>query len=119
MVLDSDNLRDFAANLQQAVRAAPSWPFACTYRIPTPPPPYVMVSTTELAVIYTQGGSTPVLLTEAPLDDCAQGGQWYYSAADPVTWLPTQIDLCPDMCNSVQSELDVSIEIQFACVSGV
>jgi hypothetical protein len=74
---------------------------------------------TEPAVIYTQGGNPPVLLTHTTEDDCTQGGQWFfYWAKDPAPLLPTRIDLCPDTCAMVQAEFDVSIQIQFTCIGG-
>jgi hypothetical protein len=75
-----------------------------------------MVDTTTVEVIYMQGGTTPTPLDPAPGNDCANGGQWYYSAQDPNTMLPTKLDLCTDGCTMVQSDPKASIEIRFACV---
>jgi hypothetical protein len=114
------NLRGLDTSLRTALRRL--WTdggIACEYPIPEPPPPYVLVDPTHVAVIFTPGGKPPVLMTPARANDCANGGQWYYSVQDPITLLPTQIDLCPDACAMARAELDVSIQIQFACLGTV
>ena len=63
-----------------------------------------------------QGGTTPTPLEWAPGNDCASGGQWYYAAQDPITMVPTKLDLCTEACVVVQSDPEASIEIGFACV---
>jgi hypothetical protein len=75
-----------------------------------------MVDTTTVEVIYMQGGTRAVELTPATNNDCAQGGQWYYSAQDPDTGIPTKLQLCPDTCTMVQSDPEANIEIRLACV---
>jgi hypothetical protein len=110
---------DFATGLRQALKAIKAKLVSCSYPVPAPPPPFVMVDTTTVKVIYKQGGTTDVELTYATANDCAQGGQWYYSEQDPLTTLPTKLDLCPDACTMVQSDLDASIDIRFECLGEV
>jgi hypothetical protein len=106
---------DFATGLRQALRAVRAQLVNCDYVIPTIPPPYVMVDSATMQVIYLEGGTTPIVLEPAPGNDCANGGQWYYSELDPVTALPTKVGLCPDACTTIRSDLDASIHIRYVC----
>jgi hypothetical protein len=108
-----------ATGLRQALKAIKATLVECSYDVPAPPPPFVMVNTTTVKVIYKQGGTTNVELTYATNNDCAQGGQWYYSAQDPVTSLPTKLELCTDACTMVRSDLDAAMDIQFECLGEV
>ena len=91
-------------------------PVGCSYDVPEPPPPHVMIDTTTVEVTYFWGGTTPMPLDFAPGNDCASGGQWYYSEQDPVALMPTRLELCTDACTTVQSDPAASIEIRFACL---
>jgi hypothetical protein len=106
---------DMAAALRAALGRIKADLVGCSYGVPTPPP-YVTVDSTTVQVIYKQGGTTEVPLTFATNNDCAQGGQWYYSEQDPTTLLPTTLELCPDICTMVQADLDASIHIRFECL---
>jgi hypothetical protein len=88
----------------------------CKYDVPTPPDGFVMIDSTTVKVIYMQNGTTPVELQVATNNDCAQGGDWWYSAQDPATSLPTKLEFCTDACARVQADLDASIDIQFDCL---
>jgi hypothetical protein len=110
---------DFAEGLRQALKAIKAKLVSCSYPVPAPPPPFVMLNSTTVQVIYKQGGTQNVPLSYATANDCAQGGQWYYSEQDPVTSLPTKLDLCPDACAMVQSDLDATIDIRFECLGEV
>ena len=105
---------DFATRLQNAVKEIAGTSVSCEYGIPPPPPPYVMFSTTVLEVFYTTG-SARTQLTEAQSDDCANGGDWYFSATDS-NGIPTRIGLCADMCNRARADLTAAIDLQFPCL---
>jgi hypothetical protein len=108
---------DFGAALGAALGSIASSLVSCEYPVPVPPPPYVMVSTTDVeAILTTSAGSTP--LTRAPNDDCGQGGEWYYGSYDQYG-LPTQIDLCPATCSAAQSDLSAAVSIHFNCLGEV
>ena len=92
---------------------------SCQYAVPPPPPPYIMLDTTGITVAYTANGGTQTL-TQAPSNDCSNGGQWYWSAYDTSTPpQPTELGLCPDMCTQAQTDLDASISITFECLGEV
>jgi hypothetical protein len=110
---------DFATGLRQALKAMMAKVVSCSYRFPLPPPPFVMVDSTLIEVIYMQGGVTPQVLDMALANDCTNGGQWYYSEQDPVTNIPTKLELCPAACTVVQADLDAFIDIRFKCIDDV
>jgi hypothetical protein len=107
-----------AYGLRQVVQQIRDRVAGCSYVVPAPPPPFVMVDATTVDFIYMQGGTTEVRLTKAPQDDCAMGGDWYFSAYDQTTGLPTRFDLCADLCTIVQSDLDASLETLWLCLEG-
>jgi hypothetical protein len=104
---------DFATALRDALGSIASSLVSCNYPIPPPPAGYIMLSTTQVSVVYTSStGQTP--LTQAPGDDCTQGGDWYYATYSGTT--PTQIDLCPNMCTTAQADINAAIDIEFTCL---
>jgi hypothetical protein len=103
---------NFATALTNALSSIAQQLISCEYPVPQPPPGYIMLSTTQVDVTYT-GSNGQTALTQAPGDDCAQGGEWHYA---PYSGVPTQIDLCPDMCTQAQSDINSSISIQFTCL---
>jgi hypothetical protein len=106
---------DFATNVQQALKRIKAELTGCTYPFPQPPAGFVTVNTQAIRLIYKQGGTTDIVLAEAPQDDCAYGGQWYFSGSD-ANGLPTDINLCPDTCTTVRSDLDASVEVKATCI---
>jgi hypothetical protein len=108
---------DFGQALQDAIGAIAKSLVSCDYPVPKPPPPYVMLSTTDVEItLTTSSGST--LLTRAPGDDCSQGGEWFYSKYGTDN-LPLEIDLCPTTCNLAQSDLNAAVSIHFTCLGEV
>jgi hypothetical protein len=108
---------DFGAALQSAIGAIAASLVSCEYPVPAPPPPYVMLSTTDVKVtLTTSTGATP--LTRAPSDDCTQGGEWFYKSFD-ANMVPTQIDLCPATCAAAQSDLNAAVAIHFNCLGEI
>jgi hypothetical protein len=105
---------NFATALTDALGSIAQQLISCEYPVPTPPPGYIMLSTTQVTVTYTSSsGQTP--LTYATGDDCSQGGEWFYATYDSAG-VPTRMDLCPDMCAQARSDINASIEIQFTCL---
>jgi hypothetical protein len=90
---------------------------SCSYPFPPPPGGYVMVSITLIDVLLTTSATGTVTLTRAPNDDCSQAGQWFVGSFDANN-SPTEIDLCPDTCAVVQSDLNASVSIQLMCLEG-
>jgi hypothetical protein len=110
---------DMAGALRGALARIKADLVGCTYTVPQPPPPYVMIDLTTVLVVYREAGTTDHSLVMAPNNDCASGGDWYYSEQDPVTMIPTKLELCPDVCTTVQSDLDASIHMRFECLGEV
>jgi hypothetical protein len=107
---------NMADDLRATLKKIRATAVKCVYDVPEPPPPYVMVDSTTVKVIYLQGGITEQELKAATDNDCAKGGDWYYSEQDPNTGLPTKLEICKDTCAQVQADLDASIDIRFTCL---
>jgi hypothetical protein len=110
---------DFATGLKQALKAVKARLVKCDYDVPLPPAPYVMIDSTTVQVVYLEGGVTERILTMASGNDCANGGDWYYSEQDPTTMLPTKLKLCDATCATVQADLDAAMDIRFECLGEV
>jgi hypothetical protein len=106
-----------AAALKDTLGAVAGAAATCRYLVPPPPPPYVVFDPRWTEVILTTEG-VQVLLTQAPRDDCTNGGEWYFSAFDAVTTMPTQVGLCPDACAFVAGDPSALIELAFVCMGG-
>jgi hypothetical protein len=110
---------NMADDLRATLKKIRATAVKCAYDVPTPPPPFVMVDSTTVQVIYMKNGTTAVELVPATNNDCAQGGQWFYSEQNPATGQPTKLELCPDTCTMVQADLDAAIDIRFDCLGEV
>ncbi|MBX3185314.1 MAG: hypothetical protein KIT72_01965 [Polyangiaceae bacterium] len=97
--------------LQEIQRAA----IACTLNIPTSSSGGLLDPST-IEVTYTPGGSaTPQTLTRVANAAACSGlpgtGEFYY---DDNT-LPTQINLCPNLCDVVKLDHDAEINVEISC----
>jgi hypothetical protein len=115
---DTTTQPDLAAALKDTLNAVAGAAVTCRYVVPYPPPPYVLLSTTNIEVIATIE-NVPALLSRTPEDDCSQGGEWYFSAHDEVTGMPTEIELCPEACARVSVDPSATIDIVFACLAEI
>ena len=61
-------------------------------------------------------GNVPVRLSLALGNDCSQGGEWYYSAHDEVTRVPTEIELCPETCARVSVDPSATVDLVIPCL---
>jgi hypothetical protein len=110
---------NMADDLRATLKKIKATAVKCAYDVPPTPPTYAFIDASSVKVIYLQNGTTPVELTAATNNDCAQGGDWYYSEQDPNTGIPTKLEICPDKCTEVQLDLDASIDIRFECLKEV
>ena len=86
---------------------------ACNLRIPEVPEGQPALNFDEINVNYTSGAGQ---LQELNYDaNCAQGGGWQYPGDNRVD--PGWIELCPDLCASVQADAQAALEIQVGCVT--
>ena len=60
-------------------------------------------------------GATPVLIPNVPdgSSGCGASNGWYYD--DIIA--PTQVVLCPDVCNTVQANPQAAITVKFGCAT--
>ncbi len=98
----------FVDALQQIQASA----IGCTFSLPQPDSG--LVDLDGISVIYTPGGGsaeTLVRVTDESQCGTAGGRGWY---ADSNT-APTQINLCPDLCNVVKVDDNAQIDVEVAC----
>jgi hypothetical protein len=106
---------DMAAALKAMLNEVAARAATCRYAVPQPPPPFVFLDTSLFDVTLTSG-DVRYALSRAPEDDCSQGGEWHYSAYDEVTGVPTQWELCPEVCAQVSVDPSASIDIVAVCL---
>jgi hypothetical protein len=105
---------DLASSLRATLNGMVDAMARCRYPFPYPPPGYAFVSTLFADVALTVDG-VETRLTEAPEDDCTQGGQWFYSTISPVSGQPVYLELCPDLCARVSRDPTATIWTGFQC----
>lgn len=85
-------------------------PIPCEFAIPEPPTGMTL-DFMEIRLTYTAGDGTRQELTRVPsAAECDPLG-WYFD--DPAT--PTRIELCPDLCMSVQRDAAGRLDIGLGC----
>jgi hypothetical protein len=84
--------------------------------VPWPPPP--VIDSMGFRVDLTSG-DVVTILTYAPDNDCSHGGDWYYSAQDEATLVPTEFELCADACERVSVDPTATIDVVFDCLGEV
>lgn len=101
------NPQAFIQALQQIQASA----ISCHFQMPTTDAGVIDID--EVTIEYSPGGvGTPQTLQRVPdAASCVPNG-WYYD--NNVT--PTTINLCPDMCTTVQSDPNAKIEVQLGCL---
>jgi hypothetical protein len=100
----------FAAAFQAATGSIAASLVSCRYPVPPLPVPY---GASTVDVTYTTGATTTPL-TQAPQNDCANGGDWHFSAAD-ANQQPTELELCPTRCAAGSATLSPTINLTFEC----
>ncbi len=107
---DPQATRDLFLSTLEQIRAQY---VACNLRIPEVPAGEPALDFDEINVNFiTGGGQLQELLYDA---DCAQGTGWQYPGDNREN--PGWIELCPDLCASVQSDAQAELEIQVGCVT--
>ena len=85
----------------------------CAWGIP-PPPAGEKFDPGKVNVIFTPGGGkgTPIGKV-ASAADCGPEGGWYYDNDQA----PTKVMVCDSTCQSIQSDANGKIEVQFGCAT--
>lgn len=87
---------------------------ACQWAIPAPPEGQTFDPAEVNVDLSTNGGSPSPLGYVEGVDACAGvTGGWHYDDAAS----PSEIRLCPDTCDLVQSSDDASVKIKFGCAT--
>lgn len=83
----------------------------CAWGIP-PPPPGENFNPNKVNVIFTPGGGSGAPIGKVgSAADCGPNGGWYYDNDQA----PTKVQVCPGTCQTIQSDPNGQIEIQFGC----
>jgi len=83
----------------------------CAWGIP-PPPAGEVFNPNKVNVIFTPGGGQGAPIGKVgSAADCGPNGGWYYDNDQA----PTQVQVCDSTCQSIQSDPNGKIEIQFGC----
>jgi hypothetical protein len=104
------NLGPFSATLAEIRTEG----FGCFYTVPTPPNNKPL-DPDEVNLSYTpKGMGMPIILPRAT-DSAGCNGQpgWYYD--NPTA--PTEIELCPASCATVQADTSAVVDVLFGCKS--
>ncbi|WP_437580790.1 vWA domain-containing protein [Sorangium sp. So ce887] len=108
-IIDTGNAAQTSAAFKEAINEIRGAAVSCTIPIP-PPPDGRSFDKQKVDVKYTSAvSSTPTTLVYDQA--CAAAGTWRYD--DPAN--PTAIVLCDDTCAVVQSEVEVSLGVDFTC----
>jgi hypothetical protein len=83
----------------------------CAWGIP-PPPAGETFNPAKVNVIFTPGGGTGSPIGKVgSAAECGPNGGWYYDNDQA----PTQVKVCDSTCQSIQSDPNGAIEVQFGC----
>ncbi|MBK7579895.1 MAG: hypothetical protein IPI67_06775 [Myxococcales bacterium] len=83
----------------------------CAWGIP-PPPAGEQFNPGKVNVIFTPGGGTGSPIGKVgSAAECGPNGGWYYDNDQA----PTQVKVCDSTCQSIQSDPNGQIEVQFGC----
>lgn len=108
-------LQDFAPVFDQvSMEVVGGATLACEYQIP-PPPDGEAFDPGQVNVEFVDGMGNVLEVGGVPTAaDCAgvMNG-WYYDNPD----MPTQIIVCPQTCDQIQSFLNASVSIKFGCAT--
>jgi len=107
---DPEATRDLFLTTLEQIRAEY---IACNLRIPEVPVGEPALDFDEINVNFITGAGE---LQELHYDaNCAQGTGWQYPGDNRVD--PGWIELCPDLCATVQTDAEAELEIQVGCVT--
>lgn len=109
---------DFATGLLNALASIVEQvetvvPMSCSYEVPAVPAGY-FIDPTQISVKYLSGTGTTTTLTKSEDGSCATG-DWFVAAQDAMG-IPTQIELCPAMCETAGADVGAEISLSFGCV---
>ncbi len=101
-----------AALLQALGQISQQIPANCNFTIP-PNPMGGTIDVNQVNVAYTVNGSEHQVGKD-PSGDCSTDG-WYFD--DPNA--PSEVILCPSLCDDVQADASASVSIEFGCETRV
>ena len=103
---------DFAAGLTEALQSIAQQVLSCSYEVPQPADGRIIDPNRIEITLYSSAG-TSTTLAKATDESCVDG-DWYVSAA--TNGFPSQIDLCPSLCQSAGADPGSRIEVSFLCL---
>jgi len=95
-------------DLQNALGQIATQQLGCEYGLPAPPDGQA-IDVNAVNVDYTPGGGALTTLKYSA--DCANTNGWHYDALVN----PTQIIMCSDVCNTLQTDSGGKVDIVFGC----
>jgi hypothetical protein len=111
ILIDTGNPSQTTAAFKAAVDRIRGAAVSCTMEIP-PAPDGRTFDKEKVRVLHTtEGSDTPTAL--AYDQSCATEGAWRYD--DPAS--PTQIELCPGACDTIQADVQATLSVDFTCES--
>lgn len=103
---------DTAAELLSALKKIQGDAVACSFEVPAPPPGETL-DPLKVNVQYASGsGAVPSTIGQvSSYGACGQKGGWYYDHPQK----PTEINLCPASCNTIQADDGAKIKVVLGC----
>jgi hypothetical protein len=95
-----------------ALKAIQNAVLSCTFQVPAPATG--LLNPDAVKVDYMPGGQPPAIeLPRVANAAACSGPGWYYEY--DAAMQPTTINLCPTSCNTVQADVNASVNIRIAC----
>jgi Cys-rich repeat protein len=104
---------DSLASLDAAFAAIARQVFSCTFNVPAPPAGSI-VDPRKIIVTFTPSTGIAQVLPRATTSACTDG-QWYALTVD-ANQVPTEIQLCPDICTTAQNDTAPKVQVTFDCI---
>jgi hypothetical protein len=103
--------------LLAALQAIQQTVLACSFAMPESPDPNMPIDPNQVNITYTpgDGSGTQTIPKVATEQDCGSAGGWYYDDNNN----PSVINLCPDSCTAVQSDMNGTLEVEIGCATVV
>ena len=104
--MDMTTAPNFSTALRDGLAQISGQLNSCDYEFP-PPPSGQVISPSNINVVLTSGGASQLVVRD-DINDCTKG--WQLTA-------DKRIHLCPETCQAVQSDPNMSVDILFGCES--
>ena len=92
---------------------------SCDLKLPADDPSAMLAySRVNLELVPKSGARQQLVYVTSPSGcSAANGAGWYYDA-DPVKGgVPTKISVCPDVCQTFQTQVGASLNLQIGCAT--